>query len=173
MEDSSFTGFGTPTNTFPWCQCKDYRCACSPYTLEWASSETKGILTKTCFKVNFRDCDRNLACCRGLLAHVDKVNLDSTAACAASKNNIRNITVNGKWWPSWNTYKHDKGEAGRGGQGVVLSASRVWKGVSSHSRIQESGMSALRLCLTVRWAWHAPALCVQLAAPGHQEGCAL
>lgn len=71
-------------------------------------------MTKTCFKVTFRDCDRNLACCRGMLAHVDKVNLDSTAACAASKNNIRNITVNGKWWPSWNTYKHDQGEAEEG-----------------------------------------------------------
>ncbi len=46
------------------------------------------VVYKTCFKVNYRDCDRNLACCRGLLAAVDKVNFDSTPQCAANKTSI-------------------------------------------------------------------------------------
>ncbi|PNW86251.1 hypothetical protein CHLRE_02g078804v5 [Chlamydomonas reinhardtii] len=107
---SSHSGRGllTTASGFPWCQCIDYSCACSPYKVNFESSTQSGSLTTTCFSVAYIGCDTSRACCRGMLAAVDKLTFETTAACGV-KSNIANITINGKRWPSWNPYPHPSG----------------------------------------------------------------
>ncbi|KAG2423930.1 hypothetical protein HYH02_015269 [Chlamydomonas schloesseri] len=101
-------GLLTTASGFPWCQCIDYDCACSPYKIVYESSKTSGFLTTTCFSVAYTGCDTSRACCRGMLAAVDKLSFETTAACGV-KSNIAGVTVNGKSWPSWNPYPHPSG----------------------------------------------------------------
>ncbi len=68
-----------------------------------------GSLTTTCFSVAYIGCDTSRACCRGMLAAVDKLSFETTAACGV-KSNIAGVTVNGKSWPSWNPYSHPSGK---------------------------------------------------------------
>ncbi|KAG2446838.1 hypothetical protein HYH02_008398 [Chlamydomonas schloesseri] len=101
-------GLLTTASGFPWCQCLDYSCACSPYKVVYESSTKSGSLTTTCFSVAYTGCDTSRACCRGMLAAVDKLSFETTAACGV-KSNIAGVTINGKSWPSWNPYPHPSG----------------------------------------------------------------
>ncbi|KAG2435385.1 hypothetical protein HXX76_007457 [Chlamydomonas incerta] len=108
MSFHSGRGLLTTASGFPWCQCIDYDCACSPYKVVYESSIKSGSLTTTCFSVAYIGCDASRACCRGMLAAVDKLSFETTAACGV-KSNIAGVTINGKSWPSWNPYSHPSG----------------------------------------------------------------
>ncbi|KAG2485645.1 hypothetical protein HYH03_015617 [Edaphochlamys debaryana] len=98
---------GTPA-TFPFCQCLSYDCNCSPYRVDLTESSRSNGVSRTCYTVNYIGCDERLECCRALLASVEKISFETTAACS-NKSSIFNITINGDWWPNWNPYTYPKG----------------------------------------------------------------
>eukprot|EP00198_Chlamydomonas_reinhardtii_P008052 XP_001697389.1 predicted protein [Chlamydomonas reinhardtii] len=96
------------TSSFPWCQCVAYDCGCSPYQLQVLPPTRDGINVRSCFRVTYVGCDTTRKCCRGMLAAVDKLALETSAACS-ERGRVLGVTLNGRVHESWNPYVHGTG----------------------------------------------------------------
>eukprot|EP00198_Chlamydomonas_reinhardtii_P007947 XP_001697284.1 predicted protein [Chlamydomonas reinhardtii] len=101
-----------PTD-FPWCSCSTYDCDCSPYKISLTSQrKVNETITRFCFNVDSDPCDTSRACCRRMMANVDKLSFKIAPEC--QRVNIQRITFNGDRWNSWDTYSHDLGNGDKG-----------------------------------------------------------
>ncbi|EFJ42334.1 hypothetical protein VOLCADRAFT_97603 [Volvox carteri f. nagariensis] len=80
----------------------------SPYTLIPLPPVQRAGFVRTCFRVAYVGCDRNLACCRELLGSVQRLILDTNPQCV-DQFNLGGVLVNGQPSQSWSISTHDSG----------------------------------------------------------------
>ncbi|KAG2427120.1 hypothetical protein HXX76_012631 [Chlamydomonas incerta] len=71
------------------------------------SRNQTGDTSRLCFRVAYVGCDVTTDCCRGMLAAVDKLTFETTAACA-NRSNLLGVTINGRPHASMLPYWHGK-----------------------------------------------------------------